>query len=306
MFQIISLQIVKMVLLLLLGVFCYRKKLIDQAGNKTLANLLLMIVNPALGISSLQIDYNPDFIRGLLLAYLLAVLTHLIIIVLCTFTIRSQNNDDYPIERFAAIYSNCGFMGIPLVQSILGSEGVLYLTAYMIIFNIFTWTHGLGMMNGKFSFRELKKGLLSPMVIASCIGLVLFFFEIRLPAFLGDTINYISNMNTPLAMLIAGVSVAQTDLLSMLKNKRIYFVTIFKLLIMPTVVLLGLIPLQLPPTVACVILIASACPAAASGTAFALRAHKNYTYYSELYSFTTVCSLITIPLFVYAAECLLF
>lgn len=50
MFLIIVNQIVKMLLLLLLGIFCYRKKLIDQTGSKMLANLLLMIVNPMLAV----------------------------------------------------------------------------------------------------------------------------------------------------------------------------------------------------------------------------------------------------------------
>lgn len=302
MFQIISMQIAKMLLLLLLGAFCFRKKLIDEAGNKTLANLLLMIVNPALAIASLQTDYDPSLVSGLLLSYLMAILIHLVIILLCTIMIKSDGNDEYAIERFSSIYSNCGFMGIPLVQSILGNEGVFYLTAYMTIFNVFTWTHGLGIMNGKFSFKEVKKGLLSPMVISCVIGLALFFLKIRLPAIISDTIGYVSNMNTPLAMMIAGVSVAQTNIPAMLKNRRIYFVAIFKLLFMPAVVLLALSLLHLPSTVACTLLIASACPAAASATAFALRCQKNYQYASELYSFTTICALFTIPVFVYAAE----
>lgn len=302
MFQIITMQIIKMLLLLLLGIFCYRKKLIDQPGSKMLANLLLMIVNPALAISSLQVDYDPALVSGLLLSYALAILTHFVMIALSTLIIKSKGNEEFAIERFAAIYANCGFMGIPLVQSVLGNEGVLYVTAYMTVFNIFTWTHGLGIMTGNFSFKEVKKGLLSPMVIACLVGLVLFFLKIRLPDVIGDTLTYISQMNTPLAMLIAGVSVAQTNIPAMLKNKKIYFISAFKLLFMPAVVLLILIPLHLPFTVACTILIASACPSAATGTAFALRCHKNYKYYSELYAFTTLLSLVTIPLCVYAAE----
>lgn len=302
MFQIIIMQIIKMLLLLLLGCFCYRKKLIDQAGNQTLANLLLMVVNPALAIASLQTDYDPALVSGLLLSYVLAVLTHLVMILFSTIMIRRTGNEEYSIERFAAIYANCGFMGIPLIQSILGSEGVLYLTAYITIFNIFTWTHGVGLMTGTFSMKGLKKGLLSPMVIASLIGLALFFLRIRLPGVIADAISYVSGMNTPLAMLIAGISVAQTDIKAMLKNKRIYFVAAFKLLFMPAIVFLALIPLHLPSTVSCTLLIAAACPSAASGTAFALRFKKNYKYCSEMYAFTTLCSLITIPLFVYAAE----
>lgn len=302
MFQIITMQIIKMLLLLLLGIICYRRKLLDQAGSKTLANLLLMVVSPALAITSLQTDYDPALVSGLLLSYLLAILTHLVMIALSTIMIRKKGNSDVEIERFAAIYANCGFMGIPLIQSILGNEGVLYITAYMTVFNIVTWTHGIGIMTGNFSLKEVKKGLLSPMVIASFIGLILFFLRIRLPDVVNDTLTYVSQMNTPLAMLIAGISVAQTNIPALLKKRKIYFTAAFKLLFMPAVVLLALIPLRLPFNVACTILVAAACPSAATGTAFALRCQKNYKYYSELYAFTTLLSLVTIPMFVYAAE----
>lgn len=143
------------------------------------------------------------------------------------------------------------------------------------------------------------------MLIASMLGLILFFAQIRLPALLADSINYIAGMNTPLAMLIAGISVAQTDLKQMLRNKRLYLISAGKLLIMPLLVLLVLMLIPVDSTVAYTILTAAACPVAATGTAFALRFQKNYQYASELYAFTTLLSLATIPLFVYAAEHLL-
>ena len=200
------------------------------------------------------------------------------------------------------MYSNCGFIGIPLVQSILGGEGVLYLTAYMTVFNIFSWTHGMMVMTENFSPKELLKGLLSPMILSSLLGLLLFFAEIRIPALLADSMNYVASMNTPLAMMIAGISVAQTDLFGMLKNKKMYLISLLKLLVLPAIVLIGLAATHLPSTVACTILVAAACPVAATGTAFALRFQKNYRYASELYAFTTIASLVTIPLLMFVAE----
>lgn len=181
----------------------------------------------------------------------------------------------------------------------------MYLTAYMTVFNILSWTHGVALMTGKASVKDLKKGLLSPMIVASVLGLILFFARIRFPAVISDTLNYVSNMNTPLAMMVAGISVAQTDLLGMLRRKRLYLITAIKLLIMPLFTLALLLVFRVDSTVACTMLILSACPAATTGTAFALRFQKNYRYASEIYAFTTLCSLITIPIFVYAAERLL-
>ena len=302
MFVIIVNQILKMLLLLLLGCLCFRMKLVDEAGSKVLANLLLMVVNPMLAIVSLQTEYSAHLAQGLLVAYLLAFLTHLVAAILSTVLIRTTGNPDCGIDRFASMYSNCGFIGIPLVQSILGNEGVLYLTAYMTVFNFFSWTHGVMIMTGTFSLKELKKGLLSPMIFASILGVVFFFGRIHIPDLLLDSMNYVAGMNTPLAMLIAGISVAQTDLLSMLRNRKLYLISASKLLIMPALLLLVLTLIPVDPMVSCTMLVAAACPVAATGTAFALRFHKNALYASELYAFTTIESLVTIPLFVFAAE----
>ncbi|MCD7818048.1 MAG: AEC family transporter [Lachnospiraceae bacterium] len=315
MFSIIIIQIVKMLLLLFTGVLCFRLKLIDEHTNKGLANLLMMVVNPIVAITALQTDYRSDLITRLLLSYLLAVITHLFMIPVSGFFIRDKENKNCAIERFSAMYSNCGFIGIPLVQSILGNEGVLYLTAYMTVFNLFSWTHGISLMKDKGSVQHnhnltesakaLLKNLMTPMIVASLIGLVLFALQIRFPSVLADTLDYIGNMNTPLAMIVAGVSVAQTSLPAMIRNKRIYLVSFVKLIIMPSILFVILLFLQINSTVACTILVAAACPCAASGTTFALRFRKNYSYASELYAFTTICSLITVPAFVYAAERLL-
>ncbi len=301
-------QIIKMLLILLLGCLCYRLKLVDEAGNKMLANLLLLVVNPMVAITALQTDCRPELVNGLIISYLLAIVTHLLAIFLSHFLIRKSGgntaggSEDYLLERFSCVYSNCGFIGIPLVQSILGEEGVLYLTAYMTVFNIFSWTHGIGLITGRFSLAQLKKGLLSPMVIACLTGLILFFGRIKIPQVPSDAINYVAGMNTPLAMLIAGISVAQTDLLKMLKNARIYFLSALKLLLIPLVTLPILAVLPVSFNVALTILIAVACPTGATGTAFALKFHKNYRYASEIYAFTTLLSLATIPVLVYAAE----
>ncbi len=305
MFVIIINQILKMLLIMLAGYVCYRVGLVDQHGNQTLANLLLMVVNPIVALMALQTDCSPERISGLLLSYLLAAAVHVIGVILCTAAVRRTGNPDYSIERFSAIYSNCGFIGIPLVQSILGSEGVVYLTAYMTVFNLFTWTHGIILMTGKASLKDLIKGLFSPMLIACITGLVLFFTGLRFPPVIGDALNYIGSMNTPLAMIIAGISVAQADIPGMFRIKRLYFITVIKLFAMPLIVLAILWVIRVDPTVAYTILVAAACPSAATCTAFSLRFGKNYRYASQIYAFTTVCSLLSVPILVYTAERLL-
>ena len=302
MFLIISNQIVKMFLIMITGYLCYRARLVSHEGNKTLSNLLLMVINPLLVISTFQTEYTPELMRGCVISFLLAVLTHVVGIAIAYLCIPAKASRDSNIERFSCIFSNCAFMGIPLISSILGNEGVLYITAYSVAFNLFCWTQGLILMTGNTSWQQVKKGLTSPMIIGIVIGLTLFVCRISLPPVLSDSISYLASMNTPVGMLIAGVALAETDLLQALKNRRLYLVTALKLLLVPLIMIVLFSFLPIDKNVLYTIAVAAACPAATTGTMFALRYDANYRYASEIFAFSTLVSLVTIPLMVSLAE----
>ena len=298
-------QLVKMFLIMLLAVLCYRMGLVNQEGNKSLSNLLLLVVNPCVILTVYQTDYNPFLARGLLFAFAAAIVVHVVGILVSTLLIRPSSGPDYSIDRYSAMYSNCGFIGIPLVGSVLGDTGVFYVTAYMVAFNIFTWTHGIVLMEKKCTLKNLKEGFISPMFISTIAAVSLYFAQIRLPEVLVDSMQYVADMNTPLAMLIAGFSVAQSDLLKMLKKKRIYLISAFKLLLMPLLMIPVFMLMRLPYDVAMTMLIATACPTAATGTMLAIRYSQNYTYASELFAMSTVLAVAAIPPVALLAETLL-
>lgn len=100
---------------------------------------------------------------------------------LCSY---KKKTPDLAVERVSSIYSNCAFMCIPLINGIYGSEGVLYLTAYLTFFNVLIWTHGLMTMKGERDFSSLVKALISPSVIAVVVGLICYLTNVRLPKFL--------------------------------------------------------------------------------------------------------------------------
>ncbi|MDO4306245.1 MAG: AEC family transporter [Eubacteriales bacterium] len=305
MFVLIFNQLLKMLFIMLLAVICFKIGLINQEGNRNLSNLLLMVINPCVILTVYQTDYDPRLARGLLISFAAAFAAHIIAIAVARLMIPSKNNENYAIDRFAAVYSNCGFIGIPLINSVLGSEGVFYLTAYMTVFNLLAWTHGLTLLSRKFELKRLKEGLLSPMVVASLIAVVLFFVQLRIPGVILDSMEYVADMNTPVAMLVAGFSLAQTDIRKIMTNLRIYWVSIVKLLLVPLAVLVFLWVLKLDYTVAYTTLIAAACPTSATTTMLCIRFNHNYKYASEIFSFTTVLSIITIPLVTLAASFLL-
>ena len=147
--------------------------------------------------------------------------------------------------------------------------------------------------------------MLSPVFLATILAVILFFAQVKIPAILLDSMSYVADMNTPLAMMVAGFSVAQADLAKMLRNIRLYFVCAVKLLLIPLLSLPLLLLMHLPQAVSLAVLIATACPAAASGAMMAIRYKQNYTYSSEIFALSTVLSVVTIPVVVMIAERLL-
>jgi predicted permease len=290
-----------MFIILAIGLGCGIKGLITKEGNKTLSAVALYIVNPLLIFMSYQSEYSSELLHGLLWSFLLSGTSFAVMILLSTFII-SKKREDHTLERFSVVYSNCGFIGIPLIRGIYGDEGVLYLTAYITLFNILVWTHGLMTMKESRDMKSFVKALRSPSVIAVFIGLICYVTQLRLPDMLDTSLRYISDMNTPLAMLIAGSAASQTNFVKAVKNPGLYLVAGLKLLALPMVSFLVLMLIGAPHIVLIVVTIASACPVATTGTMFAIQFDKNPERCSEYFAVTTLLSGITLPIVTFAAE----
>lgn len=297
-------QIIIMFFIILVGIICYKSNLIDKDMNKKLADLVLMLVNPLVIFISYQRKFEASLLTGLLISLALAVVTHFIGIIISIIVLRKKNNNDIAIERFAIIYSNCGFIGIPMVNGMFGSEGVFYLTAYLTVFNLVVWTHGMITVSGKRDKKSIIEAILSPSVMATLLGFIFFVSKIMLPDILNKSLTYIGDMNTPLAMLVAGVTIAQTDIIKLFAKIRIYYIALFKLIIIPVVMLLIFNLFDIPRIVLLTSVLACACPAAATINLFSIKYEKNYLYASELFAITTILSLISIPLVMIIANIL--
>ncbi len=304
---VISERIIIMAVILVIGAIAYLTGVIGKDGTKTLSSVELKIVNPLLIFMSYQTGFDAERFKGLVWAFLLSAATFAVMIPIASLIRRPSEDKDKNgqriVERFSCIYSNCGFMGIPLVSALYGSEGVLYLTGYITVFNLLVFTHGYMMMKEQRDLSALKKALLSPTIIAVFLGAICYVARLRLsmiPAagdIFSDAFQKVADMNTPLAMIIAGATAAQSSLLKALTDKGIMLTAAVKLILMPAAaigimaLLPGFIP-ALPKTIVC---IACACPAATTGMMFALLFDKNAKRCSEIFALTTILSLVTLP-----------
>lgn len=298
-------KIASMFVLLLTGVISYRCGIIDSAANKRLSGLLLKVISPLLILMAYQIEFRKELLAGLGVVMFFSLVSFVVTIGFANLVIRSEKSKNPEIERMAAIYSNCGFIGMPLIGGLLGQEGIFYMTAYMTVYNLFIWSHGLISMCGTGSVKETLRRFVQPATIAIGIGLFLFLFRIKLPALLADSFQMISDMNTPVAMIVAGCSLAESDLLGALKNKRTYLISFLKLIVSPMLTLVILVLCRVDRMAALTVLVGAACPTGAMISMFALQYDRDSKYATELFTISTVLSAITIPLMMLVGDRLL-
>ena len=206
---------------------------------------------------------------------------------------------------FSVIYSNCGFMALPLIQSIYGSDGVFYAVAYVTVFNIFYWTQGVYVYTKDWKQLSFKKAFFTPGVIGAVIGLSLFALRIKLPTPLASTVSFVASLNTPVPMIILGTYLVNINIKKTAKNLQLWLVCLVRLILFPVIGILLAKVMQLPDVVAMPLVVACSCPAAAVATLFAARYNLDSEYASETVSVSTLLSIITIPIMVIAAVIIL-
>lgn len=289
-----------MALLILLGLLCFKLKIITESSNKCLSAIALKISVPALIVMSFQKEFDAERSQGLLYSFLLAIVSYAVTFVISYVFIRGKNKDNVVIERFSLIYTNCAFMGIPLVNGIYGDEGVFYLTGYFAMFYLLVWTHGVIMMNRSESIgKSVLKALKSPALIAVFVGAALYLLRITLPEIIATACDYVGSLTTPLGMFVAGATIAQTSLKKALVKPKLYVITALRLLIIPVAVMLVYKLFPYNELIMGVNIVATASPCAAIGTMFAIFYEKDSRYAAELFAITTILSIASMPFIVW-------
>src|SRR5690554_6684842 len=91
--NIVTEQVIIILIILFIGVICYKVKLIDEKTNERLTGLLLMLVTPMVIIVSYQREFSLELLKGLLVSFILAIITHIIGMVISYLLFRKEKID---------------------------------------------------------------------------------------------------------------------------------------------------------------------------------------------------------------------
>lgn len=289
-------QVLVLFILIFLGYLCFRTGILNAARKEELSGVLVNLVIPAVILNSFQrMDKSQSGV--LLRAFLLCGLVHLLLIGLSRVFLPERAGGNHRIERICTTYTNAGFMGIPLLTALFGAEGGFYAAVYVAVFHLFLWTIGVFSLSDQRDFRAALRQLVTPTLLAALCSVLLFLSGLQLPELLLKPVGYLSDMNTPLAMLVTGVSLGTCDFAAMFRKKRLYYVGALRLFLFPALLALLFRVCSFRDTAALCILTAAACPTAALVPMIALRYGHDEETASGVFAMTTLFSVVSIPCF---------
>ncbi len=296
-------QVAILYIIVAVGVFTDKIHLYTEKTAKACTGLLFYVITPAVIVTSfLEIEYDPTRTKKLFIAIGCGLLMHLIASLLSIPCFNKGDKNKNSVFKYAAVHGNCGYMSLPLVNAMFGAEGVFYLSAAIITsFQICSFTYGVYLMSGdknsgkgKTEF-DFKKIILNPGVLSVLVGLPLYLLRVPTPEIITKPLGFIAGMNTPLAMLMFGTYIANTNFKTILSEKKILGVGFLKLIILPAI-MLGVCKLMgLSGVLASTLILASSAPSANNTVMFAAQYDKDTGLAAQTVAAVSFASIVTMP-----------
>lgn len=222
------------------GYFMTKKGMLDAHTNTQMSRIIVNVFNPMLILSSAasSVGLIPLRTMGLVSMIATAMFAILILAGMLLAPLFDRRADQRKIYQMMFVFSNLGFIGIPVVSSILGAEYVVYVTEFLVLYTIVFYTYGVALMDGKFSLSSLKT-MLNPGMVSGVAAILLIIAGVQLPGFLMTAVTYLGNVTSPMALVAVGFALANTDLKRIFCQPKLYVFSVIKLLLLP----LGMLPL---------------------------------------------------------------
>lgn len=293
-------QVATLFFMMAAGFVLGKLKWLTGEGMAQMSTVLLYVVTPCVMLEAFQGDNLPAL--GVLGVGVLALGSFYLVFMPLSFLLfRRAAPDTGTVLRFGSVYGNAGFMGLPLLEVVLGPRALIYGVVSLGIFNVAQWTHGAVVMGGRFS---MKKAVLNPGVLGLLASLPLLLFHLRLPGPVFSAVSFLADLNTPLAMLVIGGQMAGADFRAIFTSARFYAAAALKLVAIPLATALMLLPFGLDPILYCTCVIVAATPSAGATSIFAQRFGRDTASAAQLVTLTTLLSILTLPVFVVLAQTL--
>lgn len=302
MFAEVFSQVLILMILVALGALLSKTGILTESGVRSITDMVLMTVTPCVIIKSFVREFDAKALKGLLISFLIAVMVHIGFIVLSRIILHSKDISRERVLRLGVVFTNCGYMSLPLQEAILGETGVFYGSSFIAIFNLFVWSYGIITISGDKKYLTPKKLVFNPGMIGLAVGLVIFLFSLPVPKIIYQPISFIAALNTPLPMIIIGYHLSKTDILKSIKDLQCLLASLVRMLLLPSVAIALMYLCRVRGDMLVSAAISCSAPTAAITTMFASKFGGDTELSVNMVSLTTIMSLLTMPLIITAAQ----
>lgn len=281
--------------------------ILKSEDSRVLSKLSLYFVTPCVIFNSFQTTLTPEIQQGLLIAIGVACVCETLYFIAAGLMKRFWNATE--VERASVVFTNAGNLILPIAAYVFGPEWVIYVSGYILVFNILFWSFGLRMFSSSNGI-DLKKMLFNPNMMAALLGMVCLFAGIKLSGPLKIAFEDVAVMIGPLSMMITGMIVGSMNFKSMFENKRIWMVILLRMIVTSgaAVVLIGLsgITRLIPSgqTIVMIALLSATAPSASNINQMAIIYNKDAKYASAINVLTTLSCILTMPFWMMVYELL--
>ena len=284
--------------MMLIGAWLKKRGIIDENGKRCLTDLCVNIIIPCNIFRSCLIEFNMEIFRACGLLLLSAVLLQMLCLLLNRFLFNRYPPQRKKVLQYCTIVPMSGFLGNPIAEGLYDSLGVLYTSIFLIPMRIVMWSVGTTyfVADAKVEKKKVIRNILThPCLMAVYLGLICMVTQIPLPAIITKTVGYVGSCNSAMTMFIVGTILADVKL-STIVNRHTVLFSIFRLLLLPAVALGGGMLLGLDTVALGVSVLMTGMPAGATAAIFAARYGSDATFATRCVVFTTLVSMVTLPL----------
>lgn len=304
-FPILLTNVCMFALLMLPGLILGKKGKVSDSSVDTFGELLSNVAMPALVLCKL-IETDSNALR--LTDILVCLLLPLAVIPIGCFMMRfliGKNTDALPSASFCAVFSNCGFLGIPIASAVFpdAPEVAVYVSLFNVVSTFMLLTVGASMLSHSTHKTRLREVIFTPITVCVAVGgliLALGLQEYFAP--LATYASYFSMLTTPLSMIVLGYELSKLSLKKIFTCSVLYPTVVVKLVVLPLAALVVLLLLDLIPYVAIgeelamAMLIATGVSTAASAPALAKKYNADAFGAAIFTVGGTLLCVVTLPL----------
>lgn len=315
-FADVLITVVFLLVLALPGFIFAKLKMLPANASGTLSTIVLYGCQPILIITSFQgCTFNRGIALNMLWVALIGAAMHIVMFGLVKFLFNKRAQEEkVKIVKYLSVFSNCGFMGAPFLQSLFSDAGMqaevlIYCAVILAVFNILNWTVGVYIMTGDKKEISVKKIACNPVILSVVVGVALFFILQKPIASLApqgtvlakvldklmNSLHYLSNMVTPLSMFVIGIRLANVKFKELFAQKWAYASTLIKLIVMPMLTIFSVAYLPVASTIKYTLFFLLAMPSATSGVMLAVQYDKDSDFASICVLLSTIFCIATIP-----------